>query len=102
MKINEIKKGMRDLEITGKIIKMGELKQVVTRYGPARLLNATFEDDTGSVGLNLWRDQIDKVHVGDTVTLRKAFATVFMDNIELNIGRDGAIIVTSKSQDSEP
>ena len=96
MKINEIKEDMQDLEITGKVIQMSETKNVTTRYGPARLSTAVLEDETGSVRLNLWRNQIDKVHVGDTIILRKAFITVFMDNIELNIGKDGSIAVADK------
>lgn len=96
MKINEIKEGMCDLGITGKIIQMGEIKNVNTRYGPARLSTAILEDETGSVRLNLWRNQIDKVHVCDTIILKKAFAAIFMDNIELNIGRDGSIAVADK------
>jgi len=52
--IAEIREGMRELEIEGKITTIGEVKEVHTRFGPARVAAAVLENETGSIRLNLW------------------------------------------------
>lgn len=54
---------------------------------------AVIEDETGSVRLNLWRQQIDVAKAGDTVVLENAFARQFSGVVEVNIGTDGKISV---------
>jgi len=93
LRIADIKIGMRDLRIFGTITHVGEVKSVITRFGAARVAAAKLEDPTGSIRLNLWREQIDLVKVGDNVRLENAFVRVFNQQNELNIGKDGRIIV---------
>lgn len=84
---------MRGLEIEGKITAVGEIREVYTRFGPARVAAAVLEDETGSIRLNLWRDQINAVRSGYRVRLINAFTREFGNQVELNIGKDGRIIV---------
>jgi ssDNA-binding replication factor A large subunit len=97
VKIADIRQGMRNLTIVGRIAEIGEVQMVVTKFGQARAAAATLEDQTGSIRLNLWRDQIDKVRVADSVKLENAFVRVFNFQNELNIGRDGKISVLDRS-----
>ena len=96
IKIADIRQGMRNLTIMGKIAQVGEARAVTTRFGPANVAAAIIEDDTGSIRINLWRDQIDKVKTGDTVRLENAFVRVFNNQNELNIGKDGKIVVLER------
>lgn len=89
LKINQISGKMRNIEVTGKIVRKGDTREVETRYGPARFSRTILEDETGSIRLNLWRQQIDRVRVGDTVRLVNAFVRVYRGEMELNIGSDG-------------
>jgi len=50
-------------------------------------------DESGKIRLNLWRDQINKVRVGDVVRLENAFINVFNYQNELDLGKDGKLIV---------
>jgi len=93
IKIADIRQGMRNLTVLGKIVELRELGTVTTKFGPARVAAATLEDQTGSIRLNLWREQIDKVKVGDTVRLENAFVKEFNYQNELNVGKDGKIAV---------
>lgn len=92
MKICDIQPDMRNIEVTGRIVRIGERRQVQTKFGPADVAKATLEDETGSINLSLWRQQIDLVKEGDNVKLINAFARTFGGQLELNIGRDGQII----------
>jgi len=98
MKISQIRPDSRGIELTGKIISIGDVRNVQTRYGPARVAQATLKDETGSIVLNLWRDQVDLVRIGDTVRIRNAFVRTFRDRMELNVGRDGSITVLERSE----
>lgn len=96
LKIAQIKPGMRGLTITGEAIWKGDKREVQTRFGPATVSSAILEDETGSIRLNLWRQQIHEVKVGDMVRLVNAFVKVYRDEIELNIGSDGRIEVVER------
>ena len=91
LKIAQIKPGMRGIALTAKVVWTDDVREVKTKFGPARVSWAILEDETGSIRLNLWRQQIDEVRLGDTVRLGNAFVRVYRDEIELNIGSDGRI-----------
>ena len=91
LKISQISGNMRNIEVTGKIVRKGDTREVETRYGPAKVSWAILEDETGSIRLNLWRQQIDRVRVGDKVRLVNAFVRVYRGELELNLGSDGRI-----------
>lgn len=91
VKIGRIKAGMRNMKVTGTIKEISEPREIGTRFGPANLATAILEDETGSVRLNLWRDQIDVAKEGDTIILENAFAREFGGVVEVNIGADGTI-----------
>jgi len=96
MRIADIKSGMRGLTIVGTILSISEIRNVMTRFGPATVATARLRDESGEIRLNLWRDQIAKVRVGDLVRLENAFVNVFNYQNELNLGKDGRIIVLSR------
>lgn len=77
VKVGQIRGGMRNMNITGTLKEVEKPVEIETRYGPAMLARAVLQDETGSVRLNLWRDQIDIAKAGDTVVLENAFAREF-------------------------
>ncbi|MBS7655421.1 DNA-binding protein [Candidatus Bathyarchaeota archaeon] len=98
MKINQIRSGMSGINVTGKITDIGEKRLVSTRFGDAFVAKATLEDETGKIPLNLWRDQINMVKVGDTVKIENGFSKEFRGQTELSIGSRGKITVISEDK----
>ena len=96
LKVFQISGNMRNIEVTGKIVRKGDTRDVKTRYGPAKVSWAILEDETGSIRLNLWRLQIDRGRVGDTVMVVNAFVRVYGNEMELNVGSDGRIEVLER------
>jgi len=92
VKICDIQPEMRNIEVTGRIVSISERRQVQTKFGPAEVATATLEDETGSIPLSLWRQQIDMVKEGDNVKLTNAFSRTFGGKPNLNIGKEGQII----------
>lgn len=93
MKIKDIKVGMNNISVEGKITEISETRDVQTKYGRRSVADATIEDETGSVSLSLWENQIDSVSVGDRVLISGAFVTQFKDKLQLNIPRSGKLEV---------
>lgn len=66
VKVGQIRAGMRNMKISGTLKEVEKPVEMATRFGQAMLARAVLEDETGSVRLNLWRDQIDVAKAGDT------------------------------------
>lgn len=92
LKIHDIEPGMENIEVVGRVTNISEKRQVSTRYGLADVATAILKDETDSIHLNLWRQQIDRVSEGGIVRIINAFARFYNDRIELNIGGGGQII----------
>ena len=84
---------MRNIELVCSVVEKGETKEVKTRFGPSKVCAAILEDETGSIRMNLWRSQVGKVQAGDTILIHNAFVRVFNEQLELNVGGDGAITI---------
>ena len=89
-KIGELRYGMRGIGVKAKIIEIPPTLHVHTRFGTiAHVSNVTIADETGSVRLSLWNDQIDKVHVGDEVELKNCYILRYRGEPQLRLGRRG-------------
>jgi ssDNA-binding replication factor A large subunit len=93
MKINEIKRGMSGISVTGKIIDISDPRDVQTKYGRRSVADATLEDETGQISVSLWEKQINSVAVGDIITVSGAYVTEFRDKLQLSVPRTGKIEV---------
>jgi len=90
---------MRNIEVIGQIVNISERRYVQTKFGPADVATATLEDETGSIHVNLWRQQIDIVSEGKIVKIINAFARLYGNRLELSIGKDGQILSIAEGQE---
>ena len=97
MKISQIRSGMDGITVSGRITSIGIKSIVKTRYGEAAVVRSVLEDDTGTITLNLWRGQIDLVREGDDVRVENAFVRTYRDQLELNVGGRGRIVVLPRT-----
>lgn len=93
MKIGEIKRGMSNVSLEAKVIDISETRDVMTRFGRRSVADALIEDETGQISVSLWQDQIDRVSVGDMISITGAFVTEFRGKLQLNVPRSGRIQV---------
>lgn len=89
MKISEIGQRMDGVNVEGTVVEKSAPQELETRFGPAMHAHAVLRDEAGSIKLNLWRDQIEKVSVGCRLRIESGF-TKFG---ELSIGSGGRIII---------
>jgi len=96
MKISELRDGMRNVNIAAKVLEISEPREVQSRYGSQtfRVATATISDETGTIPLTLWNEQIDKVNIDDTVKVENGYVKTFRGEIQLNVGKYGRLSVT--------
>jgi len=86
-RIAELKANMNGVQVKGRIARKTEPGPIETRFGSALFCTAVLEDETGSIKLNLYRDQT-AVKVGDMVRIQNGFTNAYG---ELNIGKRGKV-----------
>jgi replication factor A1 len=86
---------MRRVDVEAKVIEKSETREVRSRYSNEtyRVADSTIKDDTGTVKLTLWNEQIDQVNVDDTVRIENGYIKSFRGEIQLNVGRYGTLTI---------
>jgi replication factor A1 len=92
--IRDLRVGMRHVNLDAKVLEIPEPTCVYTRFGNnAVVANALIGDDTGTIKLCLWNDQIGGVSVGDIIQIRNARAFAFKGEKQLRVGTKGSVTV---------
>ena len=96
MKIEELRDGMKQVNIVAKVTEKSETREVQSKYGNQKyqVADARISDETGTIKLTLWNEQIDEVNVDDTVNIENGYITSFRGEIQLNAGKYGTLNVT--------
>ncbi|MEW6604496.1 MAG: DNA-binding protein [Thermoproteota archaeon] len=90
MKISELKAGMRNLSVTGKIDSIGEPRTVNLKSGgTTTVADAIISDESGSIKLALWGDDINKVQPGDRVSIENGYINTFRGENSISVGKFG-------------
>ena len=89
---------MKNIDVEGKIVEKSDTSEVYSRYGYVhRAAYAKIADDTGTIRLILWNEQIDGISVGDVVHINNGYVSQFRGIEQLNVGkRNGKITVIQK------
>ncbi len=95
MKINELRDGMRKVDVEGNVIEKSDAREVRSRYTNEtfKVADATIEDETGTITLTLWNEQVMQVNVGDRVKIENGYIKSFRDILQLNSGKYGSLTV---------
>jgi replication factor A1 len=98
--IKDLRPGMTKVNLKAKILKIAEPKRVVTRYGNnANIVKVLIGDETGTIKLCLWNEQIDNVTQGDIVQIENAQASAFRGERQLALGKKGTLTTIESSND---
>ena len=95
MKISELQEDSRKVDLEATVIEKSNSREVRSRYTNEtyRVADFTIEDETGTVKLVLWNEQIDQVNVDNKVKVENGYVKTFRGEIQLNIGKYGTLIV---------
>jgi len=91
-KVEELKPRSRAVNVIVKVVSKSEVREVVTRRDGSthRVCDATVGDETASIILTLWDDNIDEINEGETIRIKNGYVSLFRNSMHLNIGRYGS------------
>jgi len=103
VKVGELTPASRAVNVKAKVVSKSEVRNIAAgRDGsPHNVCDALIGDETGSVYLTLWDDNIAKVNDGDTINVGNGYVTLFRGNMRLNVGRYGTIEVAKEALEGE-
>ena len=91
-KIKDLRIGMVQINLRAKVLEIPKPSLVYTRYGDcANVVNALIADETGTIRLCLWNEQIGSIAIGDTIQIENARTSTFRGQKQLNVGRKGVL-----------
>jgi replication factor A1 len=95
MKISELQNGMKRVEIEADVVDKGNPRQVQSRMSGEsfNVADTIVQDETGTIKLTLWNEQIDQVNVGDHIKIENGYVTSFKSEVQLNVGKYGKLTV---------
>ncbi|MCD6408973.1 MAG: single-stranded DNA-binding protein [Candidatus Verstraetearchaeota archaeon] len=100
-KIEELNPASRSVDVTARVLEINQVREVFGRDGRHhRVAEALIGDETGTILLTLWDDNIDRITPGKTIVVRNGYITLFRGHMRLNVGRHG-IIEDSESEVAE-
>ena len=93
IKVSDLQPYSKQVNTTVKVVQKGEARETVSRQDGTthRVLDALVGDDTGTIYMTLWDDNIDKVNEGDSVMVKNGYVRPFKGSMRLNIGRYGSL-----------
>ena len=106
-KIKDVKDGMGDLNLTGKVLDISEVKTFQRKDGSSgKVGNLLLGDATGTLRVTLWDEKtefLNQIECGDTVELINAYAreNAFTQKVELQVGNRSIIRKSEKTVEYE-
>jgi len=93
VKVGQLGLDSRNVNVTVKVVSVSEPREVISRTDnvPHRVADVLVGDETGTVILTLWDENIAQINVGDVIVVNNGYVKTFKGSIRLNIGRFGTI-----------
>ncbi len=92
VKIGDLTTYSRGVNTIAKVISKTEVREVTSRSDGTshRVCEALIADDTGSVYMSLWDDNVDNVVEDQILQVSNGYINLFRGSMRLNIGRYGS------------
>lgn len=95
--ISRLTPNSRKVNVIFRVLELNDERHVKVRSSGLlhRVTEARVADETGSIKLTLWDDDIDDIDVGELYTLQRGHVGVYDESMRLNRGRSGFLEATS-------
>src|SRR3989440_12912614 len=91
-KVKDLTPASKQVNVLVKVVGLSEEREITSKFGEARkLVEATVGDETATVLLTLWNDQIGQVQKDETVLVDNGYVTLVRGHIRLNVGKYGSM-----------
>ncbi len=99
MKVNEVQANQGKIEVTATVVEKQDVR-TFNKFGKeGRVCTAKLQDDSGTILLTLWNDDIEKVGLGDTIKVVNGWCAEFRGERQLSSGKFGSIELVEKAKE---
>ncbi len=91
-KVQDLQPYSRNVNITVKVVSKGEERETISRSDGShhRVSDFLVGDETGSVYMTMWDDNIDKVEEEQNIAVKNGYISLFRGSMRLTVGRYGS------------
>ena len=101
MKISELNVGQGNVEVEGVLSVLGETR-TFNKFGKdLSVANGMLKDDSGSIKLSLWNDDVTRFKDGDTLKVINGFVNEFQGEKQLTSGKFGSLEKVGEGSSSD-
>lgn len=93
MKISDLMPGTGNVDLEAEVVGVEAPREINKNGRSLRVANVTLRDDSGTISLVLWNDQIDKVSEGAKVKITNGYVNTWQDKLQLTLGKFGKLEV---------
>ncbi|MFH1358311.1 MAG: SOSS complex subunit B family protein [archaeon] len=98
MKISELTIGQGNVEVEGTLKEIGETR-TFNKFGKElKVANAILKDDSGTIKLTLWNDDVARFNNGDKVKVVNGYVNEFQGEKQLTSGKFGSLEKVGKGE----
>jgi len=98
VQISELEVRQNNVDVEGTIVEIGETK-TFNKFGrELRVADAVLKDDSGTIKLSLWNDDINKFKAGDKVKITNGYINEFQGEKQLTAGKFGKMEKIGESE----
>ena len=100
-KIKDLTPSSRRVNVVGKVVVLGEPKEIKTRFGEDKSVSEVIvADDTGKITLTLWDDQTKDIRDGENLKIDNGYISLLRGHRRLNVGKYGSM--SESDEEIEP
>jgi replication factor A1 len=91
-KVRDLTPSSKQVNVHAKVMNVGEAKEVMGKYGdPRKVAEAVIGDETATITLSLWNEQIGSIAKDDIVLIDNGYVSLVRGHMRLNVGRYGSM-----------
>jgi ssDNA-binding replication factor A large subunit len=91
MKISELKPGTGSVNIEAEVVSVEATREINKMGRKLTVANAMIKDDSGSITLVLWNQQIETVKGGDKIKIENGYVNEWQNAPQLTLGKFGKL-----------
>jgi len=91
MQIKDLQPKQGKIEIEVEVVEKEAPKEFSKFGSVGKLCNAKVKDETGTIKLTLWNEQVDQVNIGDKLKIINGYVSEYQGEMQLSTGKFGKL-----------
>ncbi|MDO8481160.1 MAG: OB-fold nucleic acid binding domain-containing protein [Nanoarchaeota archaeon] len=98
MAIKDLQARQGNVNLTLDIVEKAAVREFEKFGKKGRVCNAKAQDETGSITITLWNDDVDAVNVGDKIQIENGWVSEWQGELQLGTGKFGKLTIVGKGE----